>query len=811
MKLYKKLLKILFAGTLAFQTVASVSALENVERNFNVETTAGNMETVVADITVDDSSTNAVHTYGAVDQYLTEDGMLVDFSMDETSTSHADGSSTVVGSQEYVSVNYANAYYAEGGYEYKSEKKAPVFSVSLPLVENGVSEKTGRTSVDPTGDVKNDVTDGTYDYTDVVITTPSKVKLSTKSVVVKQGEKTSSNQLDYIYGDVRANNGGTEIMNPTAALVLPNSAEEVPAIKEGYDHVYLGISSLSHYWAAVNYKTPVYTNETPVYKDDNGNAFYTRHSSHSNNFKDFRGRDLLLSGIYVNGEYIPAKEAEEGEAVNKNYFAAAYDTIQSFVLSDANGNLSTAYCVDQTTKTEKHFSYIMKNMEDETYYTDGNADMIRSVAWNGYWGASSGLGSLSYVKQKLLASTKFTQEEVDALSDGIAMTATQYAIWTFSNKMDDVTFLNAYYRTIAGGYPGKGNVTTASKTSSDLLMKYYNYLITLPPTTYSDMTTGNTIINEKNFLASVNVDLKEKDWTLAENNDVDTTNDTYLADVSFALKVIPRSTGENADDLIVVLKNENDEVIASGKVAGGSDEELLVPVNGMYTFDNVALSEGTQELRFYIVGKQYIDQGIYLYTAETRGNTESQRLIGIASGMYDVNVQLAVNFGFEVEDEESLTQRFYRLERNITPAKDTLEGTKYLEGEEAGGFEFELSNEDGVIQTVKSDENGKFVFAPITFDTVGTYTYTVKEKAGNDPTIVYDKTIYEVVYTVDREGSELVYTKEIKVNDEIYDAITFNNKEEPPVTGDASNKLGYLVALFASLGCLLLFKKKNKN
>ena len=513
MKLSKKLLNILFVCALVLSSAANVVALDDFSKSFDVETTAGNNESVLVDVKVDDNG-NVVHSHGEVNQYLTDKGMLVDLKVDETKTSQPDGFVSVKGSKNYVSLNYANNYYAEGGYEYSSQKEAPVFSVSLPLKDGTPSEKTGRTQVPTQNDKKTDENDGTYDYTDVTITTPSKVKLYTNSVVVKQGEKTVNNQLDYIYGDVTAATGGKEIMSPTTALSLPSSPEEVPAIKPGYDHVYLGISSLSHYWASVNYKTPAYKNETPIYKDDNGNVFYTRHASHSSNFSTFRGRDLVLSGIYVDGKYVSAPPAKEGEPANKNYFAAAYDTIQTLVLSDAKGNLSTAYCVDQTTKTEKGFSYIMKNMEDETYYDNDNAPMIRSIAWNGYWATSSGLGSLSYVKQKLLASGQFTQEEVDALTDGIAMTATQYAIWTFSNKMDDVTFLNAYYRTIASGNPGKGNVKTAAKSSSDLLMKYYHYLITLDPTTYSDKSSGNTIINEKNFLASVNVDLKEKDWTL---------------------------------------------------------------------------------------------------------------------------------------------------------------------------------------------------------------------------------------------------------------------------------------------------------
>jgi TQXA domain-containing protein len=88
----------------------------------------------------------------------------------------------------------------------------------------------------------------------------------------------------------------------------------------------------------------------------------------------------------------------------------------------------------------------------------------------------------------MLSSGKFTQEEADALTDGIAMTATQYAIWTYSNERDGIRYINAYYT-------NKGTPNTpAPKEAADLIFKLYYYLISLEPSVIKpdEMDTYNT-------------------------------------------------------------------------------------------------------------------------------------------------------------------------------------------------------------------------------------------------------------------------------------------------------------------------------
>ena len=83
-----------------------------------------------------------------------------------------------------------------------------------------------------------------------------------------------------------------------------------------------------------------------------------------------------------------------------------------------------------------------------------------------------------------------------------------------------------------------------------------------------------------------------------------------------------------------------------------------------------------------------------------------------------------------------------------------------------------LKNEAGeVIETVKSGADGKFVFTTLTYGASGEYKYTISEVIGDDETIVYDETVYNVVVTVVREGDAFVADVAIDAEE-----IVFNNE-----------------------------------
>ena len=120
----------------------------------------------------------------------------------------------------------------------------------------------------------------------------------------------------------------------------------------------------------------------------------------------------------------------------------------------------------------------------------------------------------------------------------------------------------------------------------------------------------------------------------------------------------------------------------------------------------------------------------------------------------------------------------------------TLKATKrFTGGELAGGdFTFQLLDKDGnVIQTVQNDKDGKVAFQAISYDTPGDHDYTIKEVAGNDPTVVYDTKDVKVHIKVSDEKGEL---KATATYDGEADVPTFtNSKPTADVTVEATKIL----------------------
>ena len=129
---------------------------------------------------------------------------------------------------------------------------------------------------------------------------------------------------------------------------------------------------------------------------------------------------------------------------------------------------------------------------------------------------------------------------------------------------------------------------------------------------------------------------------------------------------------------------------------------------------------------------------------------------------------------------------------------------------------FELKDKDGnVISKAKNDENGSISFAALDFEEAGTYQYTVSETAGSDETINYDKTGYNVTITVtddgtgtlkasvDKEGKDIVFTN--KYTEPAKPDGTKGDKNTPQTvqTGDAAPIIPVVLAMIVSLAAMI--------
>lgn len=135
--------------------------------------------------------------------------------------------------------------------------------------------------------------------------------------------------------------------------------------------------------------------------------------------------------------------------------------------------------------------------------------------------------------------------------------------------------------------------------------------------------------------------------------------------------------------------------------------------------------------------------------------------------------------------DKTFTNTYHPKETSVT-----LKATKrFTGGELAGGdFTFQLLDKDGnVIQTVQNDKDGKVAFQAISYDTPGDHDYTIKEVAGNDPTVVYDTKDVKVHIKVSDEKGEL---KATATYDGEADVPTFtNSKPTMDVTVEATKIL----------------------
>lgn len=139
-----------------------------------------------------------------------------------------------------------------------------------------------------------------------------------------------------------------------------------------------------------------------------------------------------------------------------------------------------------------------------------------------------------------------------------------------------------------------------------------------------------------------------------------------------------------------------------------------------------------------------------------------------------------------IDDQIAVITNTYRPKETSV----TLKATKrFTGGELAGGdFTFQLLDKDGnVIQTVQNDKDGKVAFQAISYDTPGDHDYTIKEVAGNDPTVVYDTKDVKVHIKVSDEKGEL---KATATYDGEADVPTFtNSKPTVDVTVEATKIL----------------------
>ncbi|MBQ4253340.1 MAG: Cys-Gln thioester bond-forming surface protein, partial [Erysipelotrichaceae bacterium] len=418
----------------------NAAVLKNSRYVVTVESKAGVYESVETDVVSQSENSQTTITRSAED-YITDQEMTVDYESTDVLKDNGDRNFT----DHYTSQNKVDTYEAEGGSDITVTHHAPAGVVDITIVMDELDEDEAIAVEEPvnppvqkglrgtviTGDPKESEDDGIYDYTITDDSQQGSISVVTKSISIsKVTGDVQPDDMEYVVSQaVPTADNGLIYNSNIPELIIPDPADI--NIPEGYSYLYVGHKNFSNYWAAYGYTEPDmegFPTEEPIYTDDDLSIYvWAAHSVFTGN------RRLVVPKLYLSNKVVEGR------------YPARWDSIELFAMVDENANEITAYCADKNTSAEQGYYYNISNLEDANYYTEEEAKMIRSIASHGYWGTQSGFGSLDSLKQMLLEDGGFTQDEVDAINDGMAMTATQYAIWSFSNKMDKVIFYNAYY------------------------------------------------------------------------------------------------------------------------------------------------------------------------------------------------------------------------------------------------------------------------------------------------------------------------------------------------------------------------------
>lgn len=149
---------------------------------------------------------------------------------------------------------------------------------------------------------------------------------------------------------------------------------------------------------------------------------------------------------------------------------------------------------------------------------------------------------------------------------------------------------------------------------------------------------------------------------------------------------------------------------------------------------------------------EYTAAGPHTYTITEKAGNEPGVTYDTAS--HTVTVDVADNGRGQLEATVPAEKPVFTNTYAAKPGKKVIEAKKVLNSKEleADKYEFELKENDKVVGTAKNTADGSISFPEIEYTEAGTYTYTMSEKAGNEPGVTYDKTSHTVTVDVADNG-----------------------------------------------------------
>lgn len=236
--------------------------------------------------------------------------------------------------------------------------------------------------------------------------------------------------------------------------------------------------------------------------------------------------------------------------------------------------------------------------------------------------------------------------------------------------------------------------------------------------------------------------------------------------------------------------------ISGTKVLENADPATTrTPADGEFTFALIDVATGQEIDRTTNVGKAFTFKAIS-YTATGSHAYQVKEVAGqdgtitYSDAVLDVTVNVTDDGSGQLTATANKTAADLTFTNTYTPTATTatITGTKALTGRDLaeGEFFFDLKDADGnVVQTVQNGADGTFGFAPLQLDKVGTYVYTVSERAGATANgVTYDTTVFTATVTLTENAethaleAQVAYSKGGKAAD----AVAFSNSYAPAAT-----------------------------
>ena len=308
------------------------------------------------------------------------------------------------------------------------------------------------------------------------------------------------------------------------------------------------------------------------------------------------------------------------------------------------------------------------------------------------------------------------------------------------------------------GNPDSDPIREAVTVSND---KDGNIVFVDGPVTYTEDGEYTYTIREKSEGVPAGISIDDTEYKITVH-----VKDTGDGQLTAEVTMTKEGNGTDA----ITFENHYDPAKTSIVISGTKTLEGKTLEDGMFTFqltpiDGAPMPQSGNTARntggtFAFGAIDYTQTGVYHYQVSEVNGGEAE--YAYDTTVYDVTVT--------VTDENGQLKATAEGAENIafvnryTPTPVTLTGEtalrahKTLTGRELneGEFVFQLKDADGhVVGEAANSADGSVVFADLTFDQAGQYTYTISEKINGVGGITYDQTVYTVQIHVTDEGGYL--------------------------------------------------------